>query len=86
MASGGFLSSKKEYEMDMNSNLDMRLTQIVPSERQLHIQQMEFYGFVHFTINTFTGKEWGDGTEDSGIFNPDRLDAAQWVQAATDNP
>ena len=48
--------------MDSNQ-LDKKLVNIVPSSRQIAQQQMEFYSFVHFTVNTFTGKEWGDGTE-----------------------
>ena len=61
--------------------LDRRLIQIVPSERQLKLQQMEFYAFVHFTVNTFTDREWGDGSESPRLFNPARLDAQQWVEA-----
>lgn len=46
------------------TELDRRLVQVVPSPRQFAYQQLEFYAFVHFTVNTFTGREWGDGTED----------------------
>ncbi len=60
---------------------DLSLIKTVPSERQLRLQQMEFYSFVHFTVNTFTDKEWGDGTESPGIFNPRKLDCNQWVEA-----
>ena len=60
---------------------DKRLVQIVPHERQVAFQQLEFYAFVHFTVNTFTDKEWGDGTESPTIFNPEKLDAVQWVKA-----
>lgn len=63
---------------------DRRLVEIVPAARQLRHQQMEFYGFIHFTVNTFTDKEWGDGTESPRIFNPEKLDAHQWTKAAKD--
>ena len=60
---------------------DDQLVKIVPSSRQLMLQDMEFYAFVHFTVNTFTDREWGDGTEDPVIFNPAHLDANQWAEA-----
>ncbi len=60
---------------------DQQLVQIKPHSRQLKHQQLEFYAFVHFTVNTFTDKEWGDGNESPLIFNPERLDAEQWVKA-----
>jgi alpha-L-fucosidase len=53
----------------------------VPSPRQLRWQQLELTGFIHFGMNTFTNKEWGDGTESPGLFNPTSLDARQWVRA-----
>lgn len=64
-----------------DENLEKRLISVVPSERQIALQKREFYSFVHFTINTFTGKEWGDGTEDPAIFNPVKMDADQWCEA-----
>lgn len=61
--------------------IDERLIKITPHKRQVEHQNLEFYAFIHFTINTFTDKEWGDGTESPSIFNPVRLDAEQWVKA-----
>ena len=54
----------------------------VPSLRQKHWFENNFYGFVHFGVNTFTDREWGLGNEDPGIFNPTKLDCDQWVNAA----
>ena len=58
-----------------------KLIEIVPSERQLRHQQLEFYGFFHYSIDTYTGREWGDGTESPLLFAPEYLDADQWVRA-----
>ncbi len=52
----------------------------VPSPRQLEWHKMEYYGFVHFGPNTFSGKEWGEGNEDPRSFNPTQLNCRQWVQ------
>src|SRR5215211_4266882 len=53
-----------------------------PTPSQLAWQRDELALFVHFTVNTFTDKEWGDGTESPTIFDPARLDARQWARAA----
>lgn len=67
--------------MYINYQTDKSLVRITPSERQIAHQKTEFYAFVHFTVNTFTDKEWGDGTESPAIFNPEQLDCDQWVEA-----
>lgn len=56
--------------------------QSVPTPAQLRWHEQEFYLFLHFGPNTFTGKEWGEGNEPEDIFNPDSLDARQWCRIA----
>ncbi len=55
-----------------------------PSPQQLAWQELEFIAFIHYTVNAFTDKEWGDGTEDPAIFNPTQLDVRQWVRTCKD--
>lgn len=54
----------------------------IASDRQLGWHKLEIYGFIHFTVNTFTGREWGYGDESPSIFNPVNFDAEQIVAAA----
>lgn len=53
-----------------------------PSASQLAWQRDELALFLHFGVNTFTDREWGDGTESPSIFAPTALDARQWARAA----
>ena len=54
---------------------------VVPSKRQLDWYELESYAFIHFGVNTFTNRDWGEGTEPESIFNPENLDCDQWVEA-----
>ena len=51
-----------------------------PSPSQLAWQRDELALFLHFGVNTFTDREWGDGHEDPSIFSPSALDARQWAR------
>ena len=53
-----------------------------PTAAQLAWQRDELALFLHFGVNTFTDREWGDGREDPGIFNPVALDARAWARTA----
>ncbi|MEM1136099.1 MAG: alpha-L-fucosidase [Bacteroidota bacterium] len=57
---------------------------VAPTSRQVVYQQMDLIGFIHFTVNTFTDKEWGMGDEQPAIFNPSELDVEQWARVASE--
>lgn len=52
----------------------------VPNENQIWWQEMEFYAFVHFSLNTYTDQSWGYGNEEVNLFNPSKLDCMQWAR------
>ncbi|MFZ1290488.1 MAG: alpha-L-fucosidase, partial [Melioribacteraceae bacterium] len=52
----------------------------VPTENQLRWQKMEYYAFIHFSLNTYTDQSWGYGNEDVNLFNPKDLDCRQWAR------
>ncbi len=52
----------------------------VPSENQMRWQEMQYYAFVHLSLNTYTDQSWGYGNEDINLFNPTALDSRQWAR------
>ena len=54
---------------------------VLPHQRQVNWQKMEFTAFVHFNMNTFTNVEWGRGDAEPSRFNPSDFNAEQWVKA-----
>lgn len=56
----------------------------IPNERQLEWFERKRTIFFHFGMNTFTDKEWGDGSESPSQFNPTELNVEQWVKAIKD--
>ncbi|MDD3038208.1 alpha-L-fucosidase [Bacteroides sp.] len=77
----------KHIEFPPYATLEQKVdlaARLAPTPQQYAWQQMELTAFLHFGINTFTGREWGDGKENPALFNPSGLDAGQWVRSLKD--
>lgn len=81
-ATAGDLHTKKlvfAEPCDSNRKADMA-AHVVPTDAQRRWQDLELTAFLHFGMNTFTGREWGDGQENPDIFAPYSLDTDQWAR------
>ncbi len=56
----------------------------VPNDRHMEWYRRGKTAFLHFTVNTFTDREWGDGTESPAVFAPTELDCRQWLRVLRD--
>jgi len=75
----GILTACENYKKKVDL---VQASSVIPTTNQVEYQKMETIGFIHFTINTFTDKEWGYGDESPELFNPSELDVEQWVKMA----
>ena len=69
---------------DSPGKIISKAARIIPTNPQYNWQKNEFIAFLHFGINTFTNREWGDGKENPGIFNPTNLNVEQWIKTLKD--
>jgi alpha-L-fucosidase len=60
------------------------MTNVFPTKAQSEWMKLGYGMFIHFGPNSVQGVGWGDGTFPAANFNPSKLDARQWAQAASD--
>jgi alpha-L-fucosidase len=63
------------------NSLAQNFADVKPSPQQVEWQDLEFGVIIHFGLNTFQDREWGDGTADPQVFDPREFDAEQWMRA-----
>ena len=64
----------------LNNDEVARYLSVVPTAAQAEHAKQPFYCFVHFGMNTATGREWGNGTETVHDFTIEKIKPAQWVK------
>lgn len=80
-----FFTGRIDFPVQPNLGVkEAMAARLVPHQRQMEWQQLEMTAFLHFTVNTFTGLEWGTGKESPELFKPDSLDAGQWVRVLSE--
>lgn len=72
-----FLTDNNGYPL--NDSEVERYISVVPSENQLRYCKKPFNVFIHFGMNTSTGREWGSAQETVKDFTITNIDAHQWI-------
>jgi alpha-L-fucosidase len=62
--------------------LGQNFVDVKPTPQQVAWQDMEMGAILHFGTNTFLNREWGDGTAQPSVFDPQHVDTDQWIEAA----
>ncbi|MBR2278686.1 MAG: alpha-L-fucosidase [Eubacterium sp.] len=65
----------------LNDSEVERYIAVRPTQAQIAHSKRPFYCFVHFGMNTATGREWGNGAETADDFTISKIDTTQWARA-----
>ena len=68
--------------MTLTAFASVAFAAVEPTPAVQHFLDQEIVAIVHYGLNTYADKEWGYGDTPPSIFNPTKLDARQWVEAA----
>lgn len=74
-----FIKYKDNNGVDKYSSEVSRLVSIRPNKQQQIFNDIKYYNFIHFGINTYTNREWGKGNEDPQNFKLSNFDANKVV-------
>lgn len=64
----------------LNDDEVARYLSVMPTTAQAAHAEHPFYCFLHFGMNTATGREWGSGTETAADFTIEKIKPAQWIK------
>ncbi|PKL81655.1 MAG: hypothetical protein CVV24_14140 [Ignavibacteriae bacterium HGW-Ignavibacteriae-3] len=79
------LTSHPQSSTGTQEQIIFKAANVTPAPGRYEWQKLEFIAFAHYGINTFTGREWGDGSEDPKFFKPTEFDARQWTNLLKDS-